>query len=91
MTDRIEHGPADVLLEADQNLAVQAAAIALSARLEPRVQAVRDVLKCQCRHGSPLWNRNGSILTQRPPDDADGAPLGDRSRFAFRADISYNS
>ena len=55
-------------VEADQNLAVQAAAIALRARLQPRVQAVGDVLECQCRHGPPLWNRNGFILTQRPPD-----------------------
>jgi WYL domain len=62
--DRIEHGPADVLLEADQNLAVQAAAIARRARLQPRVQVVRDVLQCQCRHEPPLWNRNGSILAQ---------------------------
>src|SRR3989304_3389310 len=51
--DRIEHGLADVLdvlLEADQNLAVQAAAIAWRPRFQPRVQAVGDVLECQRWH-----------------------------------------
>ena len=46
MYDRIEHGPAVVLLEADKNLVVQAAAIARRARLEPCVQGVGDVLEC---------------------------------------------
>jgi hypothetical protein len=51
------------LLQADDNLAVDAAAVLLGPFLKPLVQLVWDVLNGQCGHRGLLYMmRNGTIM-----------------------------